>query len=93
MDQLDCKSLIRIKANLYPSTENIEYHDKHIDYDFEHRGAIFYLKTNNGYTIVEDDIKVESIANRILLFDPSKPHNSTTCTDDKCRVNVNFNYF
>jgi hypothetical protein len=29
----------------------------------------------------------------ILLFDPSKPHNSTTCTDDKCRVNVNFNYF
>lgn len=93
LDQLDCKSLIRIKANLYPSTENIEYHDKHIDYDFEHRGAIFYLKTNNGYTIVEDDIKVESIANRILLFDPSKPHNSTTCTDDKCRVNVNFNYF
>lgn len=91
--QLDCKSLIRIKANLYPSTDNIEHQSEHTDYDFKHKGAIFYLNTNNGCTFVEDGMKIESIANRILLFDPSKPHNSTTCTDDKCRVNVNFNFF
>ena len=28
-----------------------------------------------------------------MEIDASKPHNSTTCTNDKCRVNVNFNYF
>ena len=93
LNQLEVKSLIRIKGNLYPSTDNIEYQSEHIDYDYEHKGAIFYLNTNDGFTILEDGTKVESIENRILLFDPSKPHNSTTCTNDKCRVNVNFNFF
>lgn len=90
---MECKAVIRIKANLYPSTETIIHHDNHIDHEFSHRGAIFYLNTNNGLTILEDKIEVESIENRLLLFDPSKPHRSTTCTDDKCRVNVNFNFF
>lgn len=93
LNKLEVKSLIRIKANLYPSTDKIEYHQEHIDYDYPHKGVIFYLNTNNGLTILEDDVKIESIENRILLFDPSRPHNSTTCTDDKCRVNVNFNFF
>ena len=93
LSQLNVKSFIRIKANLYPSTETIMYHDIHIDYNYPHRGAIFYLNTNNGLTILEDGTEVESIENRLLLFDPSKPHRSTTCTNDKCRVNVNFNFF
>ena len=93
LNQLEVKSLIRIKANLYPSTDNIEYQSEHIDYDYSHKGAIFYLNTNDGFTTLEDGTKIESVENRILLFDPSKPHNSTTCTNDKCRVNVNFNYF
>lgn len=90
---MECKSLVRIKGNLYPSTETIIHHDKHIDYNFPHKGALFYLNTNNGLTILEDGTEVESVENRLLLFDPSKPHNSTTCTNDKCRVNVNFNFF
>lgn len=93
LNKLECKSLIRIKANLYPSTDNIEYQSEHVDYPFEHKGAIYYLNTNDGFTILEDGTKIESIENRLLLFDPSKPHNSTTCTNDKCRVNINFNYF
>lgn len=93
LNQIDCKSIMRIKANLYPSTEIIIHHENHIDYPFSHRGAIFYLNTNNGLTILEDKIEVESIENRLLLFDPSKPHRSTTCSNDKCRVNVNFNFY
>jgi len=90
---MNCRAMMRIKGNLYPSTESIVHHDNHIDYDFPHRGAIFYLNTNNGLTVLEDKINIESIENRLLLFDPSKPHRSTTCTNDKCRVNVNFNFF
>jgi hypothetical protein len=93
LNLLECKSMIRIKANLYPSTETIVHHDNHTDYEFPHRGAIFYLNTTNGLTVLEDTIEVKSIENRLLLFDASKPHRSTTCTDDKCRVNVNFNFF
>jgi len=90
---MECKAIMRIKGNLYPSTETIVHHDNHIDYEFSHKGAIFYLNTNNGLTILENEIEVESIENRLLLFDASKPHRSTSCSDDKCRVNINFNYF
>lgn len=93
LNLMECKAVMRIKANLYPSTETIIHHDNHCDYDFPHKGAIFYLNTNNGLTILEDGTEVESIENRLLLFDSSKLHHSTTCTNDKCRVNINFNYF
>lgn len=93
LNKLECKALMRVKGNLYPSTRQIVHHDNHIDYEFPHRGAIFYINTNNGLTILEDKIEVESIENRLLLFDSNKPHRSTTCTDDKCRVNINFNFF
>ena len=93
LNLLECKAMIRIKGNLYPSTETIVHHDNHTDYDFPHSGAIFYLNTNNGLTVLEDTIEIKSIENRLLLFDASVPHHSTTCTDDKCRVNVNFNLF
>jgi hypothetical protein len=93
LNLLECKAMMRIKGNLYPSTETIIHHDNHTDYEFSHRGAIFYLNTNNGLTVLEDTIEIKSIENRLLIFDASVPHHSTTCTDDKCRVNVNFNFF
>ena len=58
---LGCKAIIRIKGNLYPSTKTIIHHNSHIDYEFPHRGAIFYLNTNNGLTILENKVEVESI--------------------------------
>ena len=42
--------------------------------------------------VLEDGTEIESRANRVLLFDPSKPHHSTSCTSDKRRVNININY-
>jgi hypothetical protein len=92
LGKLNPEKVIRIKANLYPSTEQIEKHSNHIDYEFENIGAIYYLNTNNGLTILEDTVKVESVKNRLLLFDGSKLHCSTTCSDDKCRVNINMNF-
>jgi hypothetical protein len=90
---MECKAIIRIKANVYPPTETIVHHDNHCDYEFSHKGAIFYLNTNNGLTVLEDKTEVQSLENRLLLFDASRSHHSTTCSDDKCRVNINFNYF
>ena len=84
--------LIRVKANLYLRTDEIEHHDNHVDYDFENNAAILYINTNNGLTVLEDGTECESVANRLLLFDASKPHHSTTCTDQKRRVNININF-
>ena len=92
IDKIKMKSLIRIKCNMYPSTQKAQKHPPHRDYDFKHLGAIYYVNSNNGYTSINKD-KIESIENRILLFDPSVEHNSVTCTDEKVRLNINFNYF
>lgn len=90
---LEIKSLMRIKMNLYPRTESLVEHEKHSDFPFTHKGAVLSLNTCDGYTILEDGTKIESVANRILFFDPSKLHGSTNCTNDKARFNINFNYF
>ena len=87
----DPRKLNRIKGNLYPQSQRRIYHGWHTDYDVPHQGCIFYINTNNGYTIFKNK-KVKSIENRLLLFDPSIPHRSTTCTDAPFRININFNY-
>jgi len=87
------RSLMRVRANLYLRTSEIEYHDKHVDKNYDHNGAILYLNTNNGCTVLEDGTKIESLENRILLFNPGKLHSSTSCNDQSYRSNIIINYF
>lgn len=90
--KLEMCSLIRSKVNCYPRTDEIVEHDWHTDYPYKHKGALFYLNTCNGKTRFHKDT-VKSQENRIVFFDSSKPHASTSCTDQKCRWNINVNYF
>jgi len=92
LDRLKPRALIRVKVNLYPRTEKKVLHDWHTDNPFEHRGAILHLNTNNGMTILEDGTELESVANRMIIFNSAEPHRSTTCTDKKVRVNININF-
>ena len=92
LEKLETRCLLRIKANLYPNTEKLHEHPMHTDYDFFHSAAILSLNTCDGYTKLKDGTKIDSIANRILLFDPSEEHCSTTTTNDFARININMNY-
>jgi hypothetical protein len=93
ISKINPKSLIRVKGNFYPNVNKFIENENHVDYPFNCLGAIYYVNTNDGYTILENSVKIESIQNRLLIFDASKLHRSTHCTDQKCRVNINFNYF
>ena len=55
--------------------------------------SIFYINTNNGYTKFEDGTIVKSFANRLLTFPSNLKHCGTSCTDERTRVVINFNYF
>tara|TARA_R110000765_G_scaffold413138_1_gene513062 strand:+ start:318 stop:839 length:522 start_codon:yes stop_codon:yes gene_type:complete len=85
------KLLMRAKINLYGRTPEIVHHPDHVDMKQEHMGALFSLNTCDGGTVIGDE-KFDSVANRILFFDPTQPHHSTSTTDVKRRLNVNINY-
>ena len=90
--KINPKAIIRIKGNLYTRTSLIKHHLNHMDYRFDHEAAIYYVNSNDGLTVLDDGTQIESVENRLLVFDASKNHHSTTCTNAKARVNINFNY-
>lgn len=95
LESLKVRSLLRLKMNLNPMTNTIIKHGFHRDYPFDDsKTAILYLNTNNGYTEFEDSNEiVESIENRIVIFDAKMRHTGTTCTDTSRRIILNINYF
>jgi hypothetical protein len=92
INKLNVKSLIRAKVNLFPRTEKLIKYGEHADFDFNHKGAILYINNCDGGTYIGDKF-IPSIENQVLLFDSSTMHQSTNCTDEKCRINININYF
>jgi hypothetical protein len=91
-EKLNVRSLVRIKANLNQKTEHIEEHDYHIDFP-DMKTAIFYLNTCDGYTKFKNGEKVNSVENRIVIFDSNLEHTGTSCTNQCARLVINFNYF
>ncbi len=91
------KSLIRCRVNVYPWTETLQEHGVHVDKEWQHNSCILSLNTCDGYTKVYDNEnnifrKIESVENRMLFFDGSVPHHSTTTTTSKLRYNIALNY-
>ena len=99
LKKLNPREVLRCKANLRPQTSQNIQSPYHLDQTNVHgtyksyKVAIYYINTNNGYTIFEHNKqKVQSIANRILLFDGTLKHAGCSCTDAKRRVVLNINY-
>ena len=90
-EAIGAENLIRVKANLYPRTDILVSHKPHKDYAFDHKAALLSLNTCDGHTNV-DGTEVASVKNRMLFFDPQVTHNSTNCTDQQFRINININY-
>ena len=92
LEKLGTRCLMRLKVNLYPNTEKVIEHPYHTDNYFSHTGAILSLNTCDGYTKMADGTKIDSVANRILLFDASEKHAATNTTNAFARFNINMNF-
>ena len=93
--KLGVRKLDRIKMNLLSQTFFHRKGGMHTDLwglTSIRKTAIFYVNTNNGWTEFKKGGKVKSIANRIVIFDSNLEHTGVTCTNEKRRVIVNFNY-
>lgn len=92
--KINPEKFIKVKSNLQPAThKNLESHF-HIDIDekIKAKTSILYINTNNGYTLFEDGTRIDSIENRFVTFDSNILHKGVTCTDQKTRCVINFNY-
>jgi hypothetical protein len=86
-------SFLRIKANLTPKADSIKKYGWHVDFPGnKHKTAIYYVNTNNGKTIFKNGLEIDSVANRLVIFDGNMEHTGTTCTDKRFRCVINLNY-
>lgn len=92
LNKLHLHHNIRIKANLQVATPELQEANQHVDFDIPCMTSIYYINTCNGYTHFEDGSKIDCVANRLITFPSHMKHGGTTCTDEKNRVVINFNY-
>lgn len=93
MKKIEVLGLVEIKSNMYFKNRYLQSFKKEKKHNFSVGTAIYYLNTNDGYTLLEDGSKIESRENRIVLFEETSFYYETNCTDRTCRVNITFNYF
>ena len=96
-EKLNCKSIIQSRANLFLKRKEDNKSSFHVDYEYDNSfTAILYMNTNNGGTILKQknkEIKIDSVENRILIFNTNTFHAVKVQTDKKRRIIININYF
>lgn len=92
LNKINPKEILRVKANLGTRTSTHIEGGMHIDTKIKLTTAIFYLNTNNGFTVFESGERVNSIENRLVTFDSSIMHSGFSQTDYNIRVVLNLNY-
>ena len=93
LNKLSPAYIYRIKANLRPHTSSHIISEWHTDMKLNQKTAIFYINTNNGYTLFkDDDMRVYSLANRLCVFDGHTEHAGASCTNESRRIVLNINY-
>ena len=89
--KLNYREILRVRSSLYPRREKQKPDPFHVDYNFNHKVCIFYVNTNNGFTLFENGEKVNSVANRLMIFDGLEKHCSVVQTDTAARYIININ--
>jgi len=97
IEALKTKAIINIRANLSLNYKSRNYSDWHTDHYFikkpNHKTALFYLNTNNGYTEFKSGEKVISEQNKLIIFDCNKEHRAVSQTNKDFRIVININYY
>ena len=95
LSKLNVQILLRMKFNMNTRTNEIIESNFHVDNSTSpnaYKIAIFYLNSNDGYTLFECGRRIESVANRVVIFDGKLKHCGTSCTNQKNRIVLNINY-
>ena len=92
LKKINYQEMFRIKVNLGTLMQKQIMTGFHSDTPFPCKTAIFYINSNNGYTLFENGEKIDSVANRFIEFDSELKHCGVTQTDTQVRCLINLNY-
>lgn len=102
LKKLQTKVLLKAKINkTYPTEKNtiIGWHTditkEHWAIDKNPMTAIYYINTNDGYTIIKENEKenfINCVENRIVIFDACLKHTAVTCSKSEYKLLVNINF-
>ena len=89
---LNVQFLFRARVLLYVNQGKQIIHDRHTDHGESCNTALIYMNSNDGFTEFEDGERVDSVKNRLLVFDGSVLHSSSTPTNTKDRMLLSVTY-
>ena len=96
-EKLEANILINARANVVIKTHDgwSNIHTDNYTKDMIHKTAIMYFSSNNGKTILLIDgekVEVETVDNRVVIFDSKIEHYLVHQTDEMRRTVLNINY-
>ena len=94
--KLKVSSLIELRSNMTISKKDQYESSWHVDNTYENsKTVILYLTTCNAKTLItfeKEIIEIDSVENRVLIFDTDISHKMISATDAKRRIIINLNY-
>jgi hypothetical protein len=94
--KLNISSLIELRSNMTISKKDQYESSWHVDNTYENsKTVILYLTTCNAKTLItveKEIIEIDSVENRVLIFDTDISHKMKSATDAKRRIIINLNY-
>ena len=95
---IDLSQIWRLKVNLYPGTQRRFHHQSHTDYEPGNglRTCLYFPHTTNAPVVFHlgrwRRRSIKCKRNRLLLFDGSNRHHSTSPTDSNYTTSINIDY-
>jgi len=96
-EETEANTILRIKVNLYPKTKEKMLMGIHTDFEnseIQYLTCVYNLTTCDGFTglfLDNKEIKIDSKANQLILFDGQIEHYGSTSTDEN-RLIINFDF-
>ena len=88
-------ALHRMRLGFLLNNSTYDHNNKHVDYTFPHKVALYYLNDSDGDTVLWDNEAVTRVTprkGRLCVFDGAIPHASSCPKEYSTRIVLTYNF-
>ena len=88
-------ALHRMRLGFLLNNSTYDHNNKHVDYTFPHKVALYYLNHSDGDTVLWDNEEVTRVTprkGRLCVFDGAIPHASSCPKEYSTRIVLTYNF-